>query len=155
MILSNEEIYKINDKLKIKNLLVINKDDLKNIDINNYNNYNYNYIINIDKKNGYGTHWVAIYQNIYFDSYSLKPPNVIEDYFKNGYHMNDKQIQPLNNNSQYCGWLCLMFLNEMNKNKNINITNYMKFLYFLELFNYNNKNNNKKIIYKYFIDIIK
>lgn len=155
MILSNEEIYKINDKLKIKNLLVINKDDLKNIDINNYNNYNYNYIINIDKKNGYGTHWVAIYKNIYFDSYALKAPNIIEDYFKNGYHMNDNQIQPLNNNSQYCGWLCLMFLNEMNKNKNINITNYMKFLYFLELFNYNNKNNNKKIIYKYFLDIIK
>ena len=149
MILSNHDIYNINENLKIPNLLVINKDDLKNIDINNNNNY----IVNIDKKDGLGSHWVAIYKNIYFDSYGLKPPNVIENYFINGYHMNDKQIQPLNKNAQYCGWVCLMFLNEMNKN-NKNKNN-IKFFNFLKLFNYNNKNNNKKIIYKYFLDIIK
>ena len=151
MILSNNEIYEINKKLKIPNLLVINKDDLKNININNNNN---NYIINIDKYDGDGTHWVSIYKNIYFDSYALNPPNIIEQYFKNGYDMNDKQIQPLNNTAQYCGWICLMFLNEMNKNKNKN-NDYINFLYFLKLFNYKNKNLNKKIIYKYFLDILK
>lgn len=150
MILSNKDIYKINDTLKIPNLKVINKDDLKYIDINNDNN---NYIINIDKYDSDGTHWVSIYKNYYFDSYALKPPNIIEEYFKNGYYMNDKQIQPLNNKSFYCGWVCLMFLNEMNKNNNMNL--YNKYFNFLKLFNYEKMNNNKEIIYKYFLDIIK
>ena len=151
MILSNNEMYDINKKLKIKNLMIINKDDLYGIKYNN----KYNYIINIDKKENNGSHWVAIYKNIYFDSYGLKPPNSIEDYFKKGYYMNDKQIQPLNNNSQYCGWICMMFLHYMNnkydKNKN---DDYNNFIDFIKLFD-KNKLKNKKIIYDYFINIIK
>jgi hypothetical protein len=69
--------------------------------------------------------------------------------------MNDKQIQPLNNNSQYCGWICLMFLHYMNnkydKNKN---DDYINFINFIDIFD-KNKLKNKKIIYDYFINIIK
>ena len=144
-------MYEMNKKIKIKNLMIINKDDLMKIKYNN----KYNYIINIDKKENNGSHWVAIFRDIYFDSYALKPPNVIEDYFKKGYYMNDKQIQPLNNNSQYCGWICLMFLDYMNKNYDKKLNNSMIIYYkFINLFNYKKINDNKKIIFNYFNDII-
>jgi hypothetical protein len=69
--------------------------------------------------------------------------------------MNDKQIQPLNNNSQYCGWICLMFLDYMNKHYEKKLNNSMTIFYnFIKLFNYKKINDNKKIIFNYFNDII-
>lgn len=144
MILSNNEMYKMNEILKIPNLLIITKNELNNI---NYNN-KYNYIINFDDYND-GTHWVSIYKNFYFDSYGLKAPNDIENYFKKGYYYNDLQLQPLNLKSMYCGWFCLLFLYHMN-NKDDDL---FKFRNFIKQFEYKKKSNNKIIIYNSFIDI--
>ena len=32
------------------------------------------YIINLDEYDDTGTHWVAIYNNVYFDSFGVYPP---------------------------------------------------------------------------------
>ena len=147
MILSNIEMYEMNNILKIPNLKIITKIELNNIKYNNKDNF----IVNFDDYNN-GTHWVSIYQNIYFDSYGIIAPDNIENYMKKGYVYNDIQLQPLNLSSLYCGWFCLYFLDYMN---NHNEDNIIKFHNFIKLFNNNNIQNNKKIIYDYFIKKIK
>jgi hypothetical protein len=147
MILSNNEMYQMNNFLKIPNLKIITKIELNNIKYNNKDNF----IVNFDDYNN-GTHWVSIYQNIYFDSYGIIAPDNIENYMKKGYIYNDIQLQPLNLTSLYCGWFCLYFLDYMN---NHNEDNIIKFHNFIKLFNNNNIQNNKKIIYDYFIKKIK
>ena len=147
MILSNIEMYQMNNILKIPNLKIITKIELNNIKYNNKDNF----IVNFDDYNN-GTHWVSIYQNIYFDSYGIIAPDDIENYMKKGYVYNDIQLQPLNLSSLYCGWFCLYFLDYMN---NHNEDNIIKFHNFIKLFDNNNIQNNKKIIYDYFIKKIK
>lgn len=147
MILSNIEMYEMNNILKIPNLKIITKIELNNIKYNNKDNF----IVNFDDYNN-GTHWVSIYQNIYFDSYGIIAPDDIENYMKKGYIYNDIQLQPLNLSSLYCGWFCLYFLDYMN---NHNEDNIIKFHNFIKLFDNNNIRNNKKIIYDYFIKKIK
>lgn len=79
-------------------------------------------IINLDAKNGPGTHWAA-YRKIantvfYFDSFgNLQPPHELVDYLGVGskniiIKYNRKQYQ--NYNTFNCGHLCLEFL--LNKN---------------------------------------
>ena len=75
MILSNIEMYEMNNFLKIPNLKIITKIELNNIKYNNKDNF----IVNFDDYNN-GTHWVSIYQNIYFDSYGIIAPDNIENY---------------------------------------------------------------------------
>ena len=147
MILSNIEMYQMNNILKIPNFKIITKIELNNIKYNNKDNF----IVNFDDYNN-GTHWVSIYQNIYFDSYGIIAPDDIENYMKKGYVYNDIQLQPLNLSSLYCGWFCLYFLDYMN---NHNEDNIIKFHNFIKLFDNNNIQNNKKIIYDYFIKKIK
>lgn len=147
MILSNIEMYEMNNFLKIPNLKIITKIELNNIKYNNKDNF----IVNFDDYNN-GTHWVSIYQNIYFDSYGIIAPDDIENYMKKGYIYNDIQLQPLNLSSLYCGWFCLYFLDYMNNHTEDNI---IKFHNFIKLFDNNNIQNNKKIIYDYFIKKIK
>lgn len=74
-------------------------------------------IINLDDKNGQGTHWTAYKKTgnsvIYFDSYgNLKPPQEAIKYFNsNGLCniiYNHKTHQ--NYNSYNCGHLCISFL---------------------------------------------
>ena len=140
-------MYEMNNILKIPNLKIITKIELNNIKYNNKDNF----IVNFDDYNN-GTHWVSIYQNIYFDSYGIIAPDDIENYMKKGYVYNDIQLQPLNKSSLYCGWFCLYFLDYMN---NHNEDNIIKFYNFIKLFDNNNIQNNKKIIYDYFIKKIK
>ena len=147
MILSNFDMYKMNEIIKIPNLKIITKKELNNIKYNNKDNF----IINFDDYND-GTHWIGVYQNIYFDSYGIIAPDDIENYMIKGYIYNDIQLQPLNKNNLYCGWFCLYFLDYMNNNNDDNI---IKFHKFIKLFDFNNIENNKKIIYDYFIKIIK
>lgn len=73
-------------------------------------------IINLDDKNGPGTHWVA-YRKIdkvtnYFDSFgNLKPPLEFIQYIggnPNNIYFNHKRYQQFN--TIICGHLCLKFL---------------------------------------------
>lgn len=79
-------------------------------------------IINLDQKDGFGTHWVAYRKNDdivnYFDSFgNLQPPYELMEYFDAG----SNNIKIMYNRERYqnfdsfnCGHLCLNFL--INKN---------------------------------------
>ena len=72
-------------------------------------------IVNFDKSNGPGTHWVAWYKNgktkIYFDSYDVRPPLEVVEYLGSPIHYNTDQLQPVG--QVFCGHLCLYVLNEL------------------------------------------
>lgn len=78
-------------------------------------------VINLDNADGSGTHWVAYFKynkNVYyFDSFgNLRPPKEFIDFVDgtdSNIFFNYKQYQDYN--TVYCGHLCLMFLEEMNK----------------------------------------
>ena len=71
-------------------------------------------IINLDSKDGPGTHWVAYYKNgmlvKYFDSFGdLRPPKEVLNYFKKCLVIYNKiAFQSFKDYS--CGHLCLAFL---------------------------------------------
>ena len=93
--------------MKIKNFGgIYAKDQLESVMIK----YNYFYIINLDDTIGNGTHWTAFYVDDnnrieYFDSYGLKPPEIISDY---DYIYNSSQLQSYE--SKACGYYCLFFI---------------------------------------------
>lgn len=75
-------------------------------------------IVNLDKSNGLGTHWVAYYKNgsdiEYFDSYgNLRPPCEIVQYL--GESIKYNYIKYQKDASVVCGHLCLKFLYEKTK----------------------------------------
>ena len=70
-------------------------------------------IINLDDSIGQGTHWVCFLKQgkiiNYFDSFGVKPPTELLNYFKNFdvcYNVDQNQ----NFNEVICGHLCLDFL---------------------------------------------
>lgn len=72
-------------------------------------------VVNLDDKDGPGTHWVAYVKRenkiVYFDSFGdLKPPNELIKYFgpKTCVLYNHEKLQ--NYNTYNCGHLCLKFL---------------------------------------------
>ena len=73
---------------------------------------NHFYIINLDDYNSptNGTHWTAFYyyhnRIEYFDSYGLKPPQIISKNYK--YIYNSSQLQSYSSKS--CGYYCLYFI---------------------------------------------
>lgn len=73
-------------------------------------------IINLDSKNGAGTHWVAYKKNgndvTYFDSFGdLQPPRDLMEYLGVGsVKYNNKRYQEYD--TVICGHLCLKFLTE-------------------------------------------
>jgi len=138
-ILSNYELNEILKKFNINDVKIMSKDD-------KYDNKSNKYIINMDNKDGKGTHWVAMIDSYYFDSYGLKPPMIIEKLLNNKYYYNDTQYQFLY--STNCGWYVLYFIIYFN-NKQINNKNYNTFLNTL-----NNFNNNDNIIIKYIYNSI-
>ena len=69
------------------------------------------YIINLDDMYSptNGTHWTAFYYDDrieYFDSYGLKPPQIISENYD--YIYNSSQIQGYDTKS--CGYYCLLFI---------------------------------------------
>ena len=85
--------------------------------IPNYSKLPASMIINTDKHNQKGEHWVGIYvstKNIgyYFDSYGLPPINKeINDYLNrntNGWKFNQRPIQGLDSNK--CGQFSVLFI---------------------------------------------
>lgn len=72
-------------------------------------------IVNLDSKNGPGTHWVCYkkYQNTvyYFDSFgNLPPPKELEIYFSNAQYVLYNFERYQQDDSVVCGHLCLEFL---------------------------------------------
>lgn len=70
-------------------------------------------IVNLDRSDGAGTHWVAYYKSNnqieYFDSYgNLRPPREIVNYLGKNIKYNYNRFQK--DNSVNCGHLCLRFL---------------------------------------------
>ena len=72
-------------------------------------------IVNFDKSDGPGTHWVAWYKNgrtkIYFDSYGVQPPLEVIRYLRRPIHYNTDQLQPAG--EVFSGHLCLYVLKEL------------------------------------------
>ena len=66
-------------------------------------------IVNFDKSDGPGTHWVAWYKNgrtkIYFDSYGVQPPLEVIRYLRRPIHYKTDQLQTAG--EVFCGHLCL------------------------------------------------
>ena len=78
-------------------------------------------IINFDPIDQPGSHWVAYYNNEYFDSFGLPPPQEIENYLKTSgkdIYYNSSQLQKAN--SVLCGDYCIHFI----KKRNIGISYY-------------------------------
>ena len=69
------------------------------------------YVVNLGNSNSPGSHWVAIYNDYYFDSFGVDPSIEIINFFKNDFTTNTYRIQELN--SIMCGYFCIGFLNHM------------------------------------------
>src|SRR5215813_9796579 len=81
-------------------------------------------IVNLDSVTGPGTHWVCYYNDPtkeyteYFDSFGLPPPEEVKKYLKtsgkNYVIYNSSQLQK--NNSVLCGYYCMKYIVDRNKN---------------------------------------
>ena len=95
------------DHMKIKNFNGIYAKDQLRTDMIKPNQF---YIINLDDSIGNGTHWTAFYVDNYsieyFDSYGLKPPQIISENYD--YIYNSSQLQSYE--SKACGYYCLYFI---------------------------------------------
>lgn len=109
-------------KLKIPNFKVLMHDQIVGMKIDKVDNG----IINLDRNNNGGTHWVC-YSNLpkydfvlYFDSFGLPPSNLIADFLKTS----GKKIKYNNSEMQLfssimCGYYCLYVLDKLNKGENL------------------------------------
>ena len=93
--------------MKIKNFGgIYAKDQLESVMIK----HNQFYIINLDDSIGNGSHWVACFYDgnkiEYFDSYGLKPVQIISENYD--YIYNSSQLQSYE--SKACGYYCLLFI---------------------------------------------
>jgi hypothetical protein len=145
--LSNTDIIFICKSLKIDLVICRMKGDLDGTVKKNGA-----YIINLDKLNGPGTHWVLVYVNgdqaIYFDSYGEPMPEVVISFLKNIYYTisNTDQIQDLDDNIS-CGYYCIAlayFFNVMKDDRNTSLEDIM--IKFNIVFDLNHTNRNKKIL---------
>lgn len=103
---STHELYKLCDDLKIKDVVIIRKGQLKHY-LKNKNITNI--IINLDDI-GSGSHWVALNKRkkLYFDSYAQPSPQIIKNYAYNTH----KEIQLISDKD--CGPLCCLWLYYVN-----------------------------------------
>jgi len=119
--LSNLDIEGLAEKIELPLVVVVSKDELKNVphQIGSY------YINMQDSNKGEGSHWVFfrlycdeereeskkikdyICGAIYFDPFGIDMPKEVESYLKKFKPIpyNNKQIQSVN--SSQCGWYCL------------------------------------------------
>jgi len=135
---TTEDLYNLSKILKIPNLKVVPRDYIKKPLKDG------NYIINLDKPNGQGTHWTSFIKkdNIiyYFDSFGMPPPTNILIINDKMIYYNIYNIQDINEKS--CGYYCLYFIYNM-------ILNNYDYKKMLELF-VNNPLNNKDILNDFF-----
>jgi hypothetical protein len=110
---SNFQLMKFGKELKIPNLKVLMRDELGEV---NFKNDRANVIVNLHKSNERGVHWSAIYINkdkrYFFDSYALPPTDEVKKFMKHG-EFSEFELQRYND--KYCGQLCLLVLDKLNK----------------------------------------
>ena len=66
------------------------------------------YVINTDEKDKPGEHWVAVYNNEYFDSYGFPPLDVRLTKFLPKFTYNATQLQRVLSNA--CGFYCVYYI---------------------------------------------
>jgi hypothetical protein len=111
--LSNTELIKIANKMRLPLNNIIMRDEQKKINKDGF------YIINLDKSSGRGTHWTSLYyhplKSYYFDSFGFIPPEEIEELII-PYNHNNKEIQDYK--SDACGYYCIAFIKFLNDKQN-------------------------------------
>ena len=108
------------------------------------------YVINMDKDDIGGTHWVSLFVNgkkaVYYDSFGEEAPTEILNFCQRSgvkLIMNSFHIQDIKDTS--CGWYCISFLHWMEKYK---IVNQYNLNMFNKQFSFNTKKN-KSILQNY------
>ena len=109
------------------------------------------YIINMQSSHQgdeQGTHWVLLvigpHCSIYFDSFGGAVPDEIEKYAKKPLIYQEKDCQDLKSSS--CGYFCIYMMNKLLETNKKNLS--QKFSDVLRSFDYNNLENNEKLILK-------
>jgi len=69
-----------------------------------------NFVLNLDELEDPGTHWVAVFENEYYDSFGLPPPKCLENRIL---WYNTQQHQ--NVNSSLCGLYACYFIQMRNR----------------------------------------
>ena len=117
--LSNIQLISAAKKLKIKNFEgVFVRDQLPEKQSRNAECC----ILNLDSSSGRGTHWTAWYKSnsrsgsrsgeeLYFDSYGLRPPDELVDYLQRLVFYNSERVQP--EGQVFYGHLCLYVLKKL------------------------------------------
>ena len=103
------------------------------------------YVINLDKSENTGTHWVSLFVKankvIYFDSFGIEHiPKEINKFSNNNIESNIFRIQAYD--SIMCGYFCIEFINYMLKGKTL--------LDYTNLFSPNNFKKNDQVIKRIF-----
>ena len=116
---------------------------------NNMTIQNGSYVINIDKDDIGGSHWICLYVNgknaVYFDSFGEECPTEILNFCKGKkLIMNSFQLQDIIDID--CGWWCIGFLHWMTTYK---IANSYNLNMFNKQFNFKKPKENRKILQNY------
>jgi hypothetical protein len=126
MSLTDTQIFTLANKMDIPLVFCGFKDELKSEKLK----YNKSYIINMedefdkDGNRNQGSHYTCFQVNkypngkkegLYFDSFGMPPPQIVEDFVGMKMPYATKDIQSLMNNA--CGWYCLAFLHFINSSE--------------------------------------
>lgn len=124
--------------------------------LNNMIIQNGSYVINMDKDDIGGTHWISFYVNgkraVYYDSFGEEAPTEILNFCKRSgvkLIMNSFQVQHIDDIE--CGWWCISFLHWMEKHKTVNGFNLNMFN---KQFSFTKLKENKKILQNYIRSIV-
>lgn len=76
-------------------------------------------VVNLeDFADGNGSHWVCVYGNEYFDSFGLRPPNIVEHWMETKHpesYFNSSKLQM--DDSILCGFYCIHYIEERYKGR--------------------------------------
>jgi len=126
MSLTDTQIWDLAKRMDVPLVFVGFKDELKDEKLQ----YNKSYIINMenefdeDGQRNTGSHYTCFQVNkypngkkagLYFDSFGMPPPQVVEDFVGTKLPYATKDIQSLMNSA--CGWYCLAFLHFINSSE--------------------------------------
>ena len=67
------------------------------------------WILNLDDRSGPGTHWTVVYNDEYYDSFGLPPPERLASrisWYNHKQHQRDRPI---------CGYYCIYYIRQRNR----------------------------------------